>query len=97
MCWPGVVAEVSGSLAAAGCVTGPEGRQRPVLCVEKEANDAAKGISDENLFAELRKLGEAAGVPPMHSMKIHPEFPVDIRHNAKIFREQLAVWAGEAQ
>jgi hypothetical protein len=24
---------------------------------------------------------------------IHPEFPVDIRHNAKIFREQLAEWA----
>ena len=24
----------------------------------------------------------------------HPGFPVDIRHNAKIFREKLAVWAG---
>jgi hypothetical protein len=24
---------------------------------------------------------------------IHPSFPVDIRHNAKIFREKLAVWA----
>ena len=24
---------------------------------------------------------------------IHPAFPVDIRHNAKIFREKLAVWA----
>ncbi len=23
----------------------------------------------------------------------HTEFPVDIRHNAKIYREQLAVWA----
>jgi len=23
----------------------------------------------------------------------HPSFPVDIRHNAKIFREKLAVWA----
>jgi hypothetical protein len=23
----------------------------------------------------------------------HPAFPVDIRHNAKIFREKLAVWA----
>ncbi len=26
---------------------------------------------------------------------IHPGFPVDIRHNAKIGREQLAVWAAE--
>ncbi len=24
---------------------------------------------------------------------IHPDFPVDIRHNAKIFREKLSVWA----
>ncbi|MFO7748567.1 MAG: hypothetical protein R6V54_00595 [Desulfobacteraceae bacterium] len=26
---------------------------------------------------------------------IHPSFPVDIRHNSKIFREKLAVWAGK--
>ena len=25
----------------------------------------------------------------------HDDFPVDIRHNAKIFREKLAVWAAE--
>ena len=25
----------------------------------------------------------------------HPAFPVDIRHNAKIFREKLAVWAAK--
>jgi len=25
----------------------------------------------------------------------HPAFPVDIRHNAKIFREKLAIWAAE--
>ncbi|PSD15833.1 hypothetical protein C7E15_12895, partial [Stenotrophomonas maltophilia] len=24
---------------------------------------------------------------------VHPAFPVDIRHNAKIGREKLAVWA----
>jgi olefin beta-lactone synthetase len=28
---------------------------------------------------------------------IHPSFPVDIRHNAKIFREKLAVWAAGRQ
>jgi len=26
---------------------------------------------------------------------IHPSFPVDVRHNSKIFREKLAVWAEE--
>ena len=24
---------------------------------------------------------------------VHPSFPVDIRHNAKIFREKLKIWA----
>ena len=26
---------------------------------------------------------------------IHPDFPVDIRHNAKIFREKLSKWAAD--
>jgi hypothetical protein len=25
----------------------------------------------------------------------HPSFPVDVRHNAKIGRERLALWAGK--
>jgi hypothetical protein len=25
----------------------------------------------------------------------HPGFPVDVRHNSKIFREKLAVWAAK--
>ena len=29
----------------------------------------------------------------IRTILFHPGFPVDIRHNAKIFREQLAVWA----
>jgi hypothetical protein len=34
----------------------------------------------------------------VHTAKVqaflfHPRFPVDIRHNAKIGREKLAVWA----
>ena len=31
----------------------------------------------------------------METFLVHPSFPVDIRHNAKIFREKLAVWAEE--
>ena len=26
---------------------------------------------------------------------VHENFPVDIRHNAKIFREKLSVWAAQ--
>jgi hypothetical protein len=47
-------------------------------------------------LAEVRDL--AAAHPRTRSIRnflYHPKFPVDIRHNAKIFREQLAVWAAE--
>ena len=30
---------------------------------------------------------------PIATILFHPSFPVDIRHNSKIFREKLAVWA----
>lgn len=66
--------------------------QIPVIVVEpKEA------VPDrDRLFADLRTLALAnprtAGI---EYFLIHRAFPVDIRHNAKIFREQLAVWAGK--
>ncbi len=66
---------------------------RPVLCVEREPG--AKGAEAE-LTRELLTLG--AKYPHTASVKTilyHPSFPVDIRHNAKIFREKLAVWAAE--
>jgi len=37
-----------------------------------------------------------AGQPHTKEIKtvlFHPAFPMDIRHNAKIFREKLAQWA----
>ena len=46
------------------------------------------------LAGELRALG--AGDPvtaPIQRFYFHPSFPVDARHNAKIFRDRLAVWA----
>ncbi|MFI6448580.1 fatty acid CoA ligase family protein [Kitasatospora sp. NPDC050543] len=71
---------------------GEPGAQRPVLCVETEP-----GVTDAQwarLLPELRALGAArpqtAGV---RDFLRHPAFPVDIRHNAKIGRERLAVWA----
>ena len=41
-------------------------------------------------------LGYAALHPTTRKVAtflVHPGFPVDIRHNAKIGREQVAVWA----
>lgn len=71
---------------------GKPGSQRPVICVELE-----KGVSSswqEQIRKELLEIGAAyphtAGIK---DILFHRAFPVDIRHNAKIFREKLAVWA----
>jgi acyl-coenzyme A synthetase/AMP-(fatty) acid ligase len=70
-----------------------EGEVRPVLCVER--NPAAQ-ISDEDLRGELLALGAARiNTRAISTILFHKAFPVDIRHNAKIFREKLAVWAAE--
>ena len=70
---------------------GKTGSQRPVLCVELE-----KGIKVDQ--EQLRKELLEIAVAHIHTLGIstilfHPAFPVDIRHNAKIFREKLAKWA----
>ncbi len=70
------------------------GATEPVICIELEAS--ARSGSQETIRRELLAL--AAKHPHTHAIKtalFHPSFPVDIRHNAKIFREKLAVWAGK--
>jgi acyl-CoA synthetase (AMP-forming)/AMP-acid ligase II len=69
------------------------GEVEPVMCVELEPEVRT---SPELLVAQLRDL--AATHPhtrPIQRFLVHPGFPVDIRHNAKIFREKLALWAGK--
>jgi acyl-CoA synthetase (AMP-forming)/AMP-acid ligase II len=63
----------------------------PVLCVEREPGQPR---SKAVLSAELLELARRHG----HTRQIERvlysrRFPVDVRHNAKIFREKLAVWA----
>jgi olefin beta-lactone synthetase len=68
------------------------GRQEPVICVE--LNVEGKRAKRANLFGELRALADRhVHTPIIQKFLIHPRFPVDIRHNAKINREQLALWA----
>ncbi|NQZ90888.1 MAG: AMP-binding protein [Moritella sp.] len=68
-----------------------QGETIPLLCVELE-HDAV--ISTEQLFNELNAIGNKhQQTSTIKAFLIHPDFPVDIRHNAKIFREKLAVWA----
>jgi hypothetical protein len=65
---------------------------RPVLCVElKEKYLAAER---QRITQELLALGATqAHTKNIQTFLFHPAFPVDIRHNAKIFREKLSVWA----
>jgi acyl-CoA synthetase (AMP-forming)/AMP-acid ligase II len=72
---------------------GPKGNRQPVICIEVEPG---MGQDLVTLNAELLALAQRS--PLTHEIKnilFHPGFPVDIRHNAKIFREQLAVWAAK--
>ena len=71
---------------------GPQGRQRPVVCIELEPGDSGK--DKKGLKKELLALAKASPITEdIETFLFHRAFPVDIRHNSKIFREQLAVWA----
>lgn len=66
----------------------------PVICIEKEKQAAP--MDEATLTREL--LDIASGfehTKGIQTVLFHPSFPVDIRHNAKIFREKLAVWAAK--
>lgn len=76
--------------ALVGVGTAP--RRRPVICLELEPE--LRGGDRGRLMEELRELaGRYEATRGIESFLVHPGFPVDIRHNAKIGREKLARWA----
>ncbi len=76
---------------------GPRGAQRPVLIVEPLPDRVPRGEAAWNKLAgELKDLGQQHAITAeIDTFLMHRQFPVDIRHNAKIFREKLAVWAAQ--
>ncbi len=79
--------------ALVGCRV-PDGIE-PVLCVELKPNVAKK--EHERIRRELQALAVQHTITrQIKRFLFHPAFPVDIRHNAKIFRERLAKWAERA-
>ena len=72
-----------------------DGFQRPVIAVELRGD-----VAPERRDAIARELLEtSAGHDITSGIKdilFHPGFPTDIRHNAKIGREELALWAAKA-
>lgn len=71
-----------------------QGTTLPVLCVETEP-----GVSVHEHPQLILDLQDLANPYPharlIRKMLFHPGLPVDIRHNSKIFREQLKTWAEE--
>ena len=74
---------------------GPPTRQRPVIILEpKKGKFPATEAAKKALLGEIRRLGQNSPLTKtIDDFLLHRSFPVDIRHNAKIFREKLAIWA----
>jgi len=73
---------------------GPPGRSRPVIVVEPERGRFPSGRRVTAFCEELLDLGRANELTRrIDRVLFHRSLPVDIRHNVKINREELAVWA----
>ena len=73
---------------------GERGSQIPVLCVELKGrlNSAAQ----QQVGSDLLRIARGhALTQSIEKVLFHSGFPVDIRHNSKINREQLAAWAAK--
>ena len=68
--------------------------QKPAICVE--LNEGVDSGTTETITADLLQLAKAnPHTKDIDTIFFHSGFPVDIRHNAKIFREELAEWAAD--
>ena len=73
---------------------GTRGRQVPVLCIEVIGK--LSPVDTERVHFDLLQLAQAHSITrSIRTVLFHPGFPVDIRHNSKINREELATWAGK--
>ncbi len=64
----------------------------PVICIELENQLSSE--QQQLLILDLKQLANNNEMTKqIYHFFIHPAFPVDIRHNAKIAREKLGEWA----
>ncbi len=68
--------------------------QTPAICIEPLDPKDALGERWKALESELRSLAQSHDItrPIVHFLP-HRAFPVDVRHNSKIFHEKLTTWA----
>jgi acyl-CoA synthetase (AMP-forming)/AMP-acid ligase II len=72
---------------------GMQGQQVPVMIVELHGKN---NYNKETLLLELKQMARKSQLTStIEHFFVHPGFPVDIRHNAKIFREKLSLWAAD--
>lgn len=77
---------------------GEAGKQQPVIIAEPWTEHFPKDPAKRKVLEdELRTLGQSNELTKsIERVLIYPKrLPTDIRHNSKIFREQLAPWAAE--
>jgi acyl-CoA synthetase (AMP-forming)/AMP-acid ligase II len=76
---------------------GERGRQRPVIVAEPEDGQFPQSAAaTDKLIQELLTLGAANPLTQsIRDVLLHRSLPVDTRHNVKIHREVLAVWAAK--
>lgn len=77
---------------------GPPEQQTPVIIVEPWPDQRPRdAIRLHQLVTELKDLGKQhAQTASIEHILVHrSRLPTDIRHNSKIFREQLAPWAAK--
>ncbi len=73
---------------------GSPGQQKPVIIVEPLPERFPTGARLVQFTKELLGLGQADNLTRgIADILFHRSLPVDVRHNAKISREQLAFWA----
>lgn len=68
------------------------GKIVPVICIELEPESS--NYDRQPIQKDLLNMAKQhEHTKNINHVLFHESFPVDIRHNAKIFREKLAVWA----
>ncbi len=73
---------------------GSDRYKRPVICIELKKGGGFSRWNRGRIRKELLNLAsENPHTKKIDTILFHKSFPVDIRHNSKIFREQLALWA----
>lgn len=74
---------------------GPPGKELPVLVVEPTPGTMPRrAASRKQLTTSLRQLAsQSSQTQNIEHFLFHHSLPVDVRHNAKILRDELAHWA----